>query len=87
MTTLPFAGDEQHSGSQFLISLLDNKEVTVAPFCTEASAFQENDWNTVVCGPGSIDQAHQPNEFITIDQLEQGAHLIERVTQRCFTPF
>ncbi len=85
VTTFPFAGDEHHSGSQFLISLLDDKEVVVAPFCTEASAFQENGWNTIVCGPGSIEQAHQPNEFITIQQLERGANLIERVTQRCLT--
>lgn len=80
-----FAGDENHIGSKFLINLLDDKNVLVAPFCTEAGVFQNAGWNTVVCGPGSIDQAHQPDEFITVDQAERGVQLINRVAQRCFT--
>jgi acetylornithine deacetylase len=39
-------------------------------FGTEASLFQQAGISTVVCGPGSIDQAHQPNEFIDLDQVE-----------------
>lgn len=79
-----FNGDAGHAGSKFLISLLDDENVIVAPFCTEAGVFQNAGWNTIVCGPGSIDQAHQPDEFITINQVERGADLISRVTQRCF---
>ncbi len=78
-----YAGDDQHEGTQFLISQLDNKETAVAPFCTEAGVFQNAGWNTVVCGPGSIAQAHQPDEYITLDQLARGAALINRVVQRC----
>lgn len=81
-----FAGDENHIGSRFLINLLDDQNVLVAPFCTEAGVFQNAGWNTVVCGPGSIDQAHQPDEFITVNQVKRGAKLIEQVTQRCFQP-
>ena len=84
VSTLPFAGDEHHTGTQFLLRQLSNKQTIVAPFCTEASAFQENGWNTVVCGPGDIAQAHQPNEFITVEQAQQGAQLIRNVSQRCF---
>jgi acetylornithine deacetylase len=39
-------------------------------FGTEASRFQRAGIPAVICGPGSIDQAHQPNEFIAVDQIE-----------------
>ncbi len=82
----PFDGNEHHPGSKLLINLLDDKTVGVAPFCTEAGIFQNAGWNSIVCGPGSIEQAHQPDEFITIDQLKRGAHLIEKISHRCFEP-
>jgi len=37
----------------------------------------------IVCGPGSIDQAHQPNEFIKRDQLKLGAEFMRRVGEAC----
>jgi acetylornithine deacetylase len=46
-----------------------NHTITV-PFATEAGQFQRADIPTIVCGPGSIDQAHQPDEFIAIEQIE-----------------
>jgi len=39
---------------------------------TEAGQFQERDFSAVVCGPGNIEQAHQPNEYIDIAQLDAG---------------
>jgi len=38
-------------------------------FGTEAGAFQHADVPTVVCGPGSIEQAHKPNEFVSLEQV------------------
>jgi acetylornithine deacetylase len=38
-------------------------------FGTEAPQFQRAGIPTVVCGPGSIEQAHKPNEFVTLDQV------------------
>ncbi len=78
-----FAGNEGHEGTQFLLGQLERRDTAVAPFCTEAGVFQNAGWNTVVCGPGSIAQAHQPDEYITLDQLARGAALINRVVQRC----
>lgn len=40
-------------------------------FGTEASWFQDAGIPTVICGPGSIDQAHKPNEFIALSQIAQ----------------
>ena len=42
------------------------------PFATEAGHFQAAGIPTIVCGPGSIDQAHQPDEYITLEQLAAG---------------
>jgi acetylornithine deacetylase len=45
-------------------------ECAAVAFGTEGGLFQEAGMSTVVCGPGSIDQAHQPNEFIELSQVE-----------------
>ncbi|MFO8003784.1 acetylornithine deacetylase [Thioalkalivibrio sp.] len=42
------------------------------PFAAEAGLFQRAGLPSVICGPGSIDQAHRPDEFITLEQLEAG---------------
>src|SRR5690606_3702318 len=38
-------------------------------FSTEAGLFQQLGVDTVICGPGSIEQAHKPDEFIALDQM------------------
>jgi acetylornithine deacetylase len=38
-------------------------------FCTEAGLFTRRGIETVVCGPGSIQQAHAPNEYVELDQI------------------
>lgn len=48
----------------------------VVSYGTEAGQFQERGFSAVVCGPGDIAQAHQPNEFITIDQFKAGERFI-----------
>ena len=42
---------------------------TLVAFGTEAGLFQQAGIPTVVCGPGSIQQAHQPDEYVSLDQL------------------
>ena len=50
---------------------------------TEAGLFQSMaDIPTVVCGPGDIAQAHRPDEFISLEQLEKGGQFFERLMQR-----
>jgi acetylornithine deacetylase len=46
-----------------------NRTIAV-PFASEAGRFQAGGIATIVCGPGDIDQAHQPDEFIEIAQVE-----------------
>ena len=40
-------------------------------FGTEAGVFNKIPIETIVCGPGNIDQAHKPNEFISIEQINK----------------
>ena len=47
-------------------------------FATEAGIFQHSGIPTVVCGPGSIEQAHKPNEFVTAEQLVKCENFIDR---------
>jgi len=51
--------------------LLKSNSTGVISFGTEAGIFQEMEMDVVVCGPGSIDQAHKANEFISLSQLEK----------------
>jgi acetylornithine deacetylase len=55
-----------------------NGTITV-PYATEAGQFQRHGLPTVVCGPGSIDQAHQPDEYITLDELDRGVAFVRRL--------
>lgn len=57
-----------HQLSHRLCNAQDNRKVAYA---TEAGLFQRENIPTIVCGPGSIEQAHKANEFVTVDQLEQ----------------
>ncbi len=55
-----------------------NHTITV-PFASEAGQFQLAGLPAVVCGPGSIDQAHQPDEYIEIAQIESCIGFMRRL--------
>lgn len=52
------------------------------PFATEGGQFQRAGWSTVVCGPGSIEHAHKPDEFIERAQLEACEGFLDRAIAR-----
>ncbi|MGB0506499.1 MAG: acetylornithine deacetylase [Pikeienuella sp.] len=54
----------------------------VVSYGTEAGQFQEGGYSTCICGPGSIEMAHQPNEYISIAQLNAGEAFMDRLIQR-----
>src|SRR5207302_1940998 len=56
------------------------------PFATEAGQFQRAGLSTVLCGPGSIEQAHQPDEYVEISQLERGWAFMRRLTEWAASP-
>lgn len=58
---------------------VDNGPPRVAAYAAEAGQFQGAGFSTVICGPGSIDQAHQPDEYVEISQMERGAAFMARL--------
>jgi acetylornithine deacetylase len=59
--------------------LTGDNATRVVSYGTEAGQFQSAGLSVVVCGPGSINQAHQPDEYIEIDQLDQCCVFMERL--------
>ena len=54
-------------------------QTLVVSYGTEGGLFQEVGYSTVICGPGSIDQAHKPDEYVEITQLQNCEHLLRRL--------
>ena len=59
----------------------DNGPQRVVSYAAEAGQFQEAGFSTVICGPGSIEQAHQPNEYGERCQMERGADFMARLVE------
>jgi acetylornithine deacetylase len=52
---------------------------SVVSYGTEAGQFQAAGYSAVVCGPGNIAQAHQPNEYLSVAQFEQGVVMMSKL--------
>ena len=66
--------------SRRLVAELTGEETAdVVSFGTEAGLFQSLGMSAVVCGPGSIEQAHKPDEFVSVEQLEACLGMLERL--------
>ena len=64
---------------ELISSLTGDNSRQVVSFGTEAGLFQEIGISTVVCGPGSIDQAHKIDEFIILDELKKCLNLLDGI--------
>lgn len=74
---------EQESEAERLCrQLTGDNAVRAVSFAAEAGQFQEAGMSTVICGPGSIAQAHQPNEFITLEQVELGTRFLNDLIEK-----
>jgi acetylornithine deacetylase len=62
--------------------LAGNSEIGKVSFGTEGSQFQRAGIPTVVCGPGSIAQAHKPNEYVTLDQIGRCDEFLRKLMSR-----
>ncbi len=61
----------ENSARRLVTELTGANGTDVASFGTEAGLFQQMGVSTVLCGPGSIEQAHKANEFVTLSQLDK----------------
>ncbi len=64
-----FLGSQGDAVTQLAQRLSGERRVTQVAFGTEAGLFKNAGISTVVCGPGSINQAHQPDEYVSLEQL------------------
>lgn len=71
--------ETQGKAEELARKLTGDNGTHVVSYGTEAGQFQERGYSAVVCGPGDIAQAHQPNEFITVDQFNKGQAFIARL--------
>lgn len=78
----PLAPLADNPAADLVKSLTGRNATEVVAFATEAGQFQEAGFSTVICGPGSIDQAHQPNEWIAIDQVAEATKFIRKLIAR-----
>jgi acetylornithine deacetylase len=79
---VPGLRPEREGRAEALVRRLtgDNGEHVVS-YGTEAGQFQAGGYSAVVCGPGDIAQAHQPDEFITLEQFRKGEEFVGRVVE------
>jgi acetylornithine deacetylase len=77
--TAGFDLPDDHPAVRFVTALTGANQTGRVSFGTEAGLFNEAGVPTVICGPGFIDQAHRPDEFISADQLVQGEAFLRRL--------
>jgi len=65
----PLAARAENAAASLALRLTRSNTLSAVSYATEAGHFQAAGLPTIVCGPGSIDQAHKPDEFIDISQL------------------
>lgn len=75
--------EENGNAEAFVRSITGDNGQHVVAYATEGGQFQDGGFSTVVCGPGSIEQAHQPNEYIELSQVEAGTDFLRKVVARC----
>lgn len=74
--------DPDSLAARMLAQALGSAAPRTAPFGTEAGLYQRAGIPAVVCGPGSIDVAHQPDEFVPVDQLEACLVMMVRLVEQ-----
>jgi acetylornithine deacetylase len=87
MTVIPGLDTaEEEPVTTFTKGLTGANSTAKVAFGTEAGLFQKSGIPTIICGPGSIEQAHKPNEFIAIEQVAACEALMERLIDKLCRP-
>jgi acetylornithine deacetylase len=82
LSTLPgFDDDGRNAIADIGRECSDAHETHKVSFGTEAALFHNASMPAVICGPGHIEQAHQPNEWVSLDQLARCEAFMERLAQ------
>ncbi|MBK6004608.1 acetylornithine deacetylase [Ramlibacter ginsenosidimutans] len=76
-----FLGSADDDVTRLALRLAGAQGTTEVAFGTEAGLFKNAGIRTVVCGPGSIVQAHQPDEYVSLEQLGRCQAFMEGLAQ------
>lgn len=71
----PLAAVPDNPAERLARALTGDNTLRAVTFATEAGQFHRAGIPAIVCGPGSIEQAHKPNEFIKVSELEKGVSI------------
>ena len=77
-----FDREDKSDACELISSLTGDNSRQVVSFGTEAGLFQELGISTVVCGPGSIEQAHKIDEFIVLDELKKCLKFLDGIKNK-----
>lgn len=77
----PLRPEQEGTAAQLAARLTGANSLHAVSYVAEAGQFQQAGFSTVICGPGSIAQAHQPDEYISLEQLELGRRFIARLIE------
>ena len=76
-----FAPEDDGAAERLARQITGDNSTRVVSYGTEAGQFQAAGLSVVVCGPGSIEQAHQPDEFVAISQLDQCCAFLDKMVR------
>jgi len=79
----PFLADPERETLPLALKLAQTNETFTVAFATEASHFENAGMPSIVCGPGNIAQAHTPNEWIAIEELDKCLAFMDRLANWC----
>ncbi|WP_232476342.1 acetylornithine deacetylase [Flavisphingomonas formosensis] len=77
----PLRAEPQGEAATLVTRLTGSNARHAVSYVAEAGQFQQAGFSTVICGPGSIEQAHQPNEYISIAQFVAGRRFMRRLIE------
>ena len=81
---VPGLAPEDNSPAEHLALHLAGANGTHAvSYCTEAGLFQQIGIPAIICGPGSIEQAHKPDEYIDISEMQKCEVFMKRLLEHC----
>jgi len=82
LSAYPALATDPHSEvAQLLARLSGSDEFSTVAFGTEGGLFDQAGIPTVVCGPGSMDQGHKPDEFVSVEQLAACDGMLGRLVE------
>ena len=75
----PLETNEKKKIINLALEKLKSNSISTVSFGTEAGVFNKVGFETIVCGPGSIEQAHKPNEYIEETQLKKCDEFLTKI--------